>query len=447
MALQAPERPVTPPAAPARGVSPKRPALPVARQPVTDFSWVVFGKVVLMGSNAVLMLLLAQRMNLVAYGVLVTAVGCQLLLSRLLLMGVDYGIIRLRTMPDLRDRHEDVTRACLTIVLWMSGAALALGAVAIPLLEWLRPHGWLSWAALFIVSGSIGTALVDFGHYYRLSRMHYRTAVCLQAGTAFLRLLLTGAVVLVFSSPTRAVFIAYPAAGLVVGVLHTLILMRSGTGRTDRELIRRIVRYSAWQGAANLAIVLSQHQGSFLLMALGMRKQTGVYGLALTLGLGFFAIYNAYSEFLFPRMMRVKKLSDLPNFLYRSLGVALLLAAGCVPVLLLIGHLGAQHLRPDLQPAISAFYWLAAAMLVLLVQSPLEAACHYLLRPHLQTVNLGVRIVSIAGFGLLLASEQRVTGIAIAQFAGTVVAMGVFFVTVVAEYRAARARTNAAQVR
>lgn len=390
---------------------------------MTDLSWVMSGKLVLMGSNAILMLLLAQRMDLVAYGVFVTAIGCQLLVSRALLVGVDYGIIRLRTMPELRDRHTEVTHAGLAIVGGASLLLLAGGICGIPALEWLRPQGWFTWAALSVVLGGIGTAMVDFGHYYRLSRLQYRAAVSLQAGTALLRLLLTGTVALALASPTHAAFLVYPVAALLVGLGHAAFLLRGERLRVSREMVVRVARYSAWQGATNLAIVLSQHQGTFLLMLLGMRKPTGVYGAALTLGLGFFAIYNAYSEFLFPRMMRVKTVTDLPRFLLRSLGAAAGLCVALVPLVVGVGYFASLFFRPEMKQAVPAFYWLAAAMLLLVLQAPLEAACHYLMRPQIQTAGLLLRVVCIAVLGSMLTPEWRSLGAAMAQFAGTALAM------------------------
>ncbi len=419
------------------GIAPPLPPAPAPRKPVTDLSWVMGGKLVLMGSNAVLMLLLAHYMNLVAYGVFVTAIGCQLLVSRALLVGVDYGIIRLRTMPELRDLHTEVTHAGLVIVGGTSLLLLAGGALGIPVLEWIRPNGWFTWAALSVVLGAIGTAMVDYGHYYRLSRLQYRTAVSLQAGTALLRLLLTGSVAMILSSPAQAVFLVYPAAALLVGLGHAGFLLRGERLRVSREMVKRVVRYSAWQGATNLAIVLSQHQGTFLLMLLGMRKPTGVYGAALTLGLGFFAIYNAYSEFLFPRMMRVKVLTDLPRFLLRSLGAAAGLCLALIPLVIGVGYFGSFFFRPEMKQAVPAFYWLAAAMLLLVLQAPLEAACHYLMRPQLQTASLLLRVVSIAILGSALVPERRSLGAAMAQFGGTAIAMVVLAVALFWSYHEA----------
>ncbi|HEY7711425.1 MAG TPA: hypothetical protein VIG57_15500, partial [Candidatus Entotheonella sp.] len=58
------------------------------------------GKFGLMGANATLMLLLAERLELETYGLLVTVISAQLLISRVVMLGVDAGMIRMRTLPE-----------------------------------------------------------------------------------------------------------------------------------------------------------------------------------------------------------------------------------------------------------------------------------------------------------------------------------------------------------
>ena len=60
--------------------------------------WVSAGKLMLLTGNAVLILFLSQRLRLDTYGIFVAVVGAQVLVSRVLMLGVDAGMIRLKTV-------------------------------------------------------------------------------------------------------------------------------------------------------------------------------------------------------------------------------------------------------------------------------------------------------------------------------------------------------------
>ena len=50
-------------------------------------------------------------------------------------------------------------------------------------------------------------------------------------------------------------------------------------------------------------------------MMLNRPAETGQFGLGLTLSLGFFAIYNAYSEYLSVRVRALEHVRDVARFL------------------------------------------------------------------------------------------------------------------------------------
>ena len=108
-------------------------------------------------------------------------------------------------------------------------------------------------------------------------------------------------------------FAAYHGASLISGLIQTLLIAKV-TERTDRALIKRLLGYSYWIGKANVIVIFSLYQGTFLLMMLKQPAATGLFGLGLTLSLGFFAIYNAYSEYLAVRVRAVEHIRRCPSF-------------------------------------------------------------------------------------------------------------------------------------
>ena len=138
-----------------------------------ELSWVVAGKLALMGANAVLMLFLANRLQLDMYGLLVFTISGQLLISRLLLLGVDAGMIRLTGVPELRSRWREVVTAGLFIIGCMSGVLAVVTLVATPFLSHSATPVWVT---LCIAAGAIGIALVDYGYSFRMARHEYPPA-------------------------------------------------------------------------------------------------------------------------------------------------------------------------------------------------------------------------------------------------------------------------------
>ena len=342
-----------------------------------DLSWVLAGKFALMGSNAVVMLFLARRLDLKTYGLLVLTISAQLLISRLLMIGVDAGMVRLTTTPDLQSRNAEVVTAGFVTIATASLILIALALLSLPVLPRFGIPGW---TIACIVVGSIGTALVDYGYSFRLARQEYPFASLAQGGTAIWRLAVTIIAALATPYPL-VVFFAYHGASLCSGLFQALFIARTSWHRPDRSLIQRLLRYSFWQGKANVIVIFSLYQGTFLLILLDQQAATGIFGLALTVSLGFFAIYNAYSEYLLTRVRSVEQINALPSFLTRTLLSALLLIVACVPVAFALARLLPWFLGPEWQGFEAVFVYLAAAMVSLIIQAPLEAACHIRKRP------------------------------------------------------------------
>jgi O-antigen/teichoic acid export membrane protein len=392
-----------------------------------ELGWVMAGKFGLMGANAVLMLFLANRLELSTYGLLVLTISAQLLISRLIMMGVDVGMIRLTGTAELAPRSREILTAGFVVMSVGSTIFLILASLlALPPFKFGVP-GWVMASA---VAGAIGTSLVDYGYSFRLARREYPLAAVAQGGTALGRFVLTVISVLVFPAYSLAVFIAYHGASLLSGLLQTAVIAKGGPLKTDQSLIRRLLRYSFWQGKANVIVIFSLYQGTFLLMLLRQPTATGIFGLGLTLSLGFFAIYNAYGDYLLARVASVKDAAELPQFIRRAFGASVALVLACIPAIFVIALLIPRILRPDLWQVVPIFCYLAASMALLILQCPLEAACHYYLRPHLVSFGWVLRAVSIGVAGLVLAPGLGARGAAIGQLVGAVFSVMGFAVMV-----------------
>jgi O-antigen/teichoic acid export membrane protein len=386
-----------------------------------ELSWVLGGKLALMGANAALMLLLAHLMDLKLYGLMVTAISGQLLLSRLLLLGVDFGMIRLRS--EELNGHEGIVRAGLMVISGTT-SVLAMVLLALSLISlWLPLPLGPPWFVGSIFAGAVGSALVDYVYCYRLSGLQYRAAGLVQSGTSLARFVLTGSSAFLFPDQPHLVFLAYPTAALLIGLTLTAATWRANQLKPAFKLVMRLLRFSLWLGAANVTIILSLYQGIFLLILLRQEAQTGIFGLSLTLSLGFFAVYNAFGEYVLPQMARLENSKELQRFVKRALPGALAVASACVPVVILMGVILPKFLRPELRE-MSTFYFLAASMLLLIIQAPLEGAFMYLLRPHLVVVGWLLRVVFTFLLGFLLASEKGALGAAIAQTGAALIHLG-----------------------
>ena len=399
-----------------------------------ELSWVLAGKLALMGTNAAVMLFLANRLELNTYGLLVLTISGQLLISRMLLLGVDSGMVRLSALPELMPRAKQVVAAGFVVIAATSGILLATTAVAVP---FVSRSGTPTWLLLCTAAGAIGTALVDYGYNFRLARHEYPAAALAQGGTAVWRFGLTTLAAVKLPDNPAAVFAAYHGASLISGVVQTLLIAKV-TERTDRALIKRLLGYSYWIGQANVIVIFSLYQGTFLLMMLNRPAETGQFGLGLTLSLGFFAIYNAYSEYLSVRVRALEHVRDVQRFLKRAVAAALVLMLACIPIVLVIAALVPWFVDPEWHE-VPIFVWLSASMVLLILQAPLVAVCQYLLKPQLITLGWVLRALFIGVAGLMLAPQIGAVGAAIGQLIGSALALLVLGWLVINSLRTAMA--------
>jgi O-antigen/teichoic acid export membrane protein len=399
--------------------------------------WVSAGKLMLLTGNALLILFLSQRLRLDTYGIFVAVVGAQVLVSRVLMLGVDAGMIRLKTVGELRGRAEELERAGFRVIA-RSSVLLVMACLLLgPMVFHYAAPKWSFGVVEVVALGAIGQALVDYVYFYHLSHFAYRKAALVQGGTALARLVLTATASLLIPQSPLPVFLSYTGVVFAVGVwLALAIWWRSGP-TPKSAILRKLLSYSLWQGGVNIAGAFSLHQGTFLLVYLGYTSAAGIFGMGLTMSLGFFAIYLGVSEFVFSRIVRIGSRDRLPGFLLKSSGSSVLVSLSCVPVALAIGKIAPYVLKQQLWASIPAFFWLTAAMLVLILQAPFQAACHYLMRPNFVAIGWIVRIVSIALLGWRAAPVYGATGVAAAQLGGSVIGLSTFLVLVLIATRLA----------
>ena len=396
-----------------------------------ELFWVFAGKFALMGSNAVVMLFLAKWLDLKTYGLFVLTISGQLLISRVLMMGVDSAMVRLTMIPELRSRSQEVVRAGLVFMTYTSGALVVVLLAGIPVFSHFAIPFWVP---ACVVAGAIGSALVDYGYSYRLARQEFPFATLAQGGTAVARVALTAFTALQLPGYSLTVFGAYHGASFMSGLVQSLLIVRASQ-RPERGLVKRLLGYSSWMGQANVLVIFSLYQGTFLLMLLSNPEETGRFGLALSLSLGFFAIYNAYSEYLSVRVRALEHLRDLPRFIRRALVVALILMLGCVPVIFVMAMLIPWFLGPGWLEEVPILVYLSAAMAVTILRAPLVAACHYLLKPKLITFEWGTQAIVVALAGVILAPEMGAVGAAIAQLLGSTLVFAILSYLVFAAWR------------
>lgn len=384
-----------------------------------QLSWVFAGKLGLIGANAVVMLFLAGRLELKTYGLLVLTISGQLLISRLLMLGTDAGMVRLTALDDLKSRSPEIVTAGLILIARSSAVLLLVWLLLTPVLSVVDIPAWV---VACIVTGAVGTALVDYGYSFRLARQEYPLGAVAQGGTAIWRVALTVLSAINFPTSPAVVFIAYHGASLVSGLVQTLLILRTSR-RPERALIQRLLRYSWWLGKANVVVIFSLYQGTLLLMLLKQPAATGLFGLGLTLSLAFFALYNAYSEYLTVRIRSVEHSSHIRGFLARSLAAAVALIVASAPVIFAVAMLVPWFLGPAWLDVVPVFVYLSASMVLLMLQAPLVAACHYFLKPHLIMFGWLMRAVFIGLAGIVLAPRWGAVGAAIGQLIGSALAL------------------------
>src|SRR5690606_16590198 len=160
-------------------------------------------------------------------------------------------------------------------------------------------------------------ALFDYGVAARLARLRYRRAAIVQAVMPVSRCAASLAAILLFPERPDVLFGVYAGTALVFGAL---LWVRTALRTEDwpgSALVRRLVDYSKWPGAADVAMILCLFVGPFLLRAFDQDVASGVYGFAQQCAMGYFAVFLAFYQTILPRAARLEAVSELPAFVFR----------------------------------------------------------------------------------------------------------------------------------
>lgn len=358
------------------------------------------GRAALLAGNGILFLWLAFRLDPGAYGRVFAGVGSQLLFSRLLLLGSETGMIRLSADPGASVLKWRIAALAIvgimTLATCIAGAGLSLTA-AVSLST-----------VMVIIAGALGAALVDLEYSDRVARLNSGGAARFITTVAVTRLAIVCAVAEVAVATPAVILGSYAAPGLLAGGVGAFRALQKHTGSSFATVLR-LARYSLPQGFANFAALLSFYQGAFFLTAAGLSVAADEFSFALTLSMGAFAMFQAYSEHLLPRAARAGDLKSLRGFLLRSLAGAAAIVAAAAPAMILAGWLAYALTKRDFAPLV--YYPLLGSMLALILQTPFHAAAHYFLKPQ---IILAAWIVRVAGMGAAVAALKANTAAAVA---------------------------------
>ncbi len=398
------------------------------RSRARDLAWTMFGKLAMTGANSLLLLSLIPLglLDLETFGLFGTCIALQLVLSRVVLVGADQGMIRLYTVEDLRSRPQRVVAAGLHSALLFSIPAFVLGAIGVfaaePVARAVGIDPWPSSAVLAVPLGAVGLALFDYAVAARLARLRYRRAALVQASMPIVRTAVTlGALYFLPTHPGLS-FLLYAIVSFAFGAYLSFRTWGQCGRRPERALIVRLLSYAKWLGAADVAMIVCLQVGLFLLTYLDLGGERGTFVFSLNLFYGWFAVFLAFYQTILPRAARIADVADLPGFIFRWLRIGGAIGVGCLVLAPAIAYGIEFALSPiELPPFIPSFFALTGFAVVLVLEAPLTVACQYLLLPQLPVLNLVLRIVIVAALGLWLAPRYGALGAGLAQLAGAVV--------------------------
>ena len=361
------------------------------RRPTAATVAVVGGKLATAAANAATLVVASHALPADAFGVFGGVLATGLILGRLLTLGVDHALLRLRPTPAFAG-EEDALVAEAAAVVALASAALLLAAgllgVALPALS------VAVWASAVL---AIGWASVEVAYWVCLARRRFARAFAVQAATAAARLLAVLAVAGAGGS-LGAVLVAWSGTSLALGAAW-LAGVAAGAARPDRARAVALVRYGRWQGFAQTLAALGGHQGVLLLLLVGGREaEAGTLSLAISLCFGVFLLHGALVEHLAMRVAGAEH-GALPGFLRGAAlptgGLVLVAAAGLAAV----HALGPFLLPAEVWDGGAAFVAVGASALLVIVHAPFEAALHGHLdpRPIFWSRTLRLGIVGVAG--------------------------------------------------
>ncbi len=375
----------------------------------------LLGKSVLLLGNALLLIVLGRRLPAFSFALITTVFSAQMILSRILLFGVDVSALRLQWTAE----DSNLVRGAAARILLCAVSATAFLSVAVTVAGQLGVWiGSVWWLPLMIAAGAIGLAFIDYAYWQYLARLNYARAALLQGGSAFLRAALgIWAVLAGWSNPFRIV-------ALLVGI-PLVIGLAANRGefslarRARFSEVRKLLRYSGWQAVSTVFGTISLQFGAPLLWSLRKPVDAAIIGFAAMIGTGGAIASQAMQEFLISRAAQLSQ-STVSVFLRKATALSVLSAAVLLGALVVAFDQMARLMDPRLSSKPAVFWLISFSLAVYLLHAPLEAVCHYLLRPSLIVISRGARVLIAVGLGFHLGASQGAPGVALAQLIAAV---------------------------
>ena len=392
---------------------------------------IVASKLATAASNVLALVLVAHALSAEAFGTFGAVSGGAFLVGRLLALGCEHGLLRLRAAPAfVADGRALIGEAAAFLAIatvlataLVVGYALALGA---PLALWATLGAGIGWAA------------VELAYWIALARRRHALAVLAQAGTAAGRLAVLA--VVAAAAPTReAILVSWAVSGLGLGLLF-LGLAAGGARRPRRADLATLVRYSRWQGLGQAVAAAGAQQPVLMLLILGGQAvEAGRLSLATSLLFGVLLIHQGFFEHL-----SVAVAARPPGALRRFLRAALLqgLALAAVAALLLVAThvLATLFLPAEVWAGGRAFAPMGAVALLVILHGPFEAVLHGLLAPRPILYGRLIRLGLVTSVGLPVSVSGSAADMAWVQVLAALASLGHVALLTLRELSRTRAR-------
>lgn len=374
------------------------------------------GKGLVAGANALVLFMAARFLEPNAFSVFSVLLGASVFFGRLLLLGCEYGYVRLRTTPELESQDKQLAGAAITLV------AIASAVLCLALVGWLAAGSWTVATCSAIWLASTGWACTELAYWIGLANGEPWNALLAQAGTVVSRAAAVAFVALLVASDESSLGLAYGLTGFLLGSAALVRAGRVHAARAGTSIARRLLRYSAWQGTAQVLVTLSVWFGSFVLLFVGKPSESGQFSLAMTITAGVITLAYGFQEYLMVRIVKLPSSRALPGFVR----TAFLQTCGvCVAAATLLAGFGllAPYFFPSTLWRQDVYIPLAASVVILLFHAPLEAVAHFLLAPRLGFMNKVIRLGLVVGLGLPVAKNGGASELALLQIVSGVVGL------------------------
>ena len=354
------------------------------------------------GMAAITTAIIARQLSPDHFGIFIVVWTILTLLSGLLDLGISTGIVNFIS----RQSNINQQRHFIATGFWFLLAIGFLVASLITIISaWLQailftniPVQWIAFAA----QAAVILMLAQYANNCLRARLQFTQAAMAILAFGILRLGLIITLALNFNlnltntlqvmcwSPLIYFFVGYSLLG------WPLIFQRPQT-----YLLRQLFQFSRWIGVSQLFSMLASRADVLLLNRLAGATSAGLYGTAGLMVRIWIVLTSSLDSVFAPRLLRFGQPHQQRLFLQK---IALLTISLWLPILgtamlakpLLILIFGSRYL-----PALPPFYWLTAAVAVLIATIPVTLPVIYLLKRPDVIARLAILQLTITIFGNL----------------------------------------------